>query len=160
MPVENSGLIFPKADVQFEAPEGPQTVEFDDGTAHVGEADAPETPVTVDHSELHQPSSTDQFQAPSEPVTVVHSGYEPAAPADPSGDAQAALQEAAADAVAEQEALQEATDDLTAAQAQAGQPDAAPAAAPAEKTAGGAQTKVVKPPADQPAAGTDGAQTK
>lgn len=178
MPVENAGSFFPQADVQFEAPDGPQTVEFDDGTGHAGEADEVESPVTVDHSELHEPSSTDQFAMPTEPVVVAQPGYEPAAapagqPADaaPSdqppgppaqddgaGDAVIALQEAAADAAAEQGALQEASDQLAAAV----QADKTPAQPPPSdgKTPGGAQAKVVTPPVGQPAAGTDGAQTK
>lgn len=165
MPVENSGLIFPKADVQFEAPEGPQEVTFDDGTGHAGEGDAVETPVTVDHSELHQPSSTDQFPASEEPISVVQPGYEDAAPAEQVAEQQPGASEAAAasgdDAAGENAALQKATDDVTAAVAELQAAEQPEAPAPADgKTVAGAQAKVVQQPASQPAAGTDGAQTK
>jgi hypothetical protein len=76
MPVEDTGLIFPKSNITVEQPEGAESVEFDDGRGlnakdmvDLGE------PTTVDHSDLHTPRSTDQFETPG-PVSVVLDGYD------------------------------------------------------------------------------------
>jgi hypothetical protein len=75
MPVQKIGTFFPQANKTVEQPEGVETVEFDDGhglkakdLVDLGEA------TTVDHSELHTPRSTDQFETPG-PVSVVLEGY-------------------------------------------------------------------------------------
>jgi hypothetical protein len=75
MPVENAGNFFPKPANNVKQPEGPVSVEFDDGLSRdekdmvdLGEA------TTVDHSELHTPGSTDAFEVPG-PVSVVVEGY-------------------------------------------------------------------------------------
>jgi hypothetical protein len=75
MPVENIGAVFPEPNITVKQPEGPEAVEFDDGHGlkakdliDLGE------PTTVDHSELHTPTSTNQFETPG-PVSVTLEGY-------------------------------------------------------------------------------------
>lgn len=75
MPVIDSGAIFPKPNITVKQPSGPETVEFDHGEA-VAKKDMVDLgePETVDHSELHTPTSTNQFEVPG-PVSVVLDGY-------------------------------------------------------------------------------------
>jgi hypothetical protein len=75
MPVQKIGTFFPQANLTVEQPEGVETVEFDDGhglkakdLVDLGEA------TRVDHTDLHTPKSTNQFETPG-PVSVVLEGY-------------------------------------------------------------------------------------
>jgi hypothetical protein len=75
MPVHDLGTFFPVPNLTVEQPEGAESVEFDDGRrlkakdlVDLGE------PTTVDHSDLHSPRSTDQFEVPG-PVSVTVDGF-------------------------------------------------------------------------------------
>ena len=75
MPVENAGQFFPVPNITVEQPEGPVSVEFDDGTSHTGLSKVEDHELSDDHSESqHTPRSTEQFDVPG-PVSVVVEGY-------------------------------------------------------------------------------------
>jgi hypothetical protein len=75
MPVDNAGAVFPEPNITVEQPEGPVTVEFDDGTSHTGLSKVEDHELSADHGESqHTPRSTGQFEVPG-PVSVVVEGY-------------------------------------------------------------------------------------